>query len=176
MARSTFTTTSDTSLLPPSTSTPKHHPTTNVGSSTTSSSSGTASSKHPIISDRSIATTSSTNPVKVPNYQPIDDCTSLGTRYDSGPPRHEVYDIFCKKDYPTGSTILDIMTYTFEDCILGCASYNYNTPLHPNSTCIGVTYSATRPRDKLGTCWFQHLTGVQLADNGQVDTAVLIPS
>lgn len=36
---------------------------------------------------------------------------------------------------------LSFVAFTFEDCIVACASYNQRVPsLHPNSTCYGVSY------------------------------------
>ena len=36
---------------------------------------------------------------------------------------------------------MTFLAFTFEDCIVGCATYNQRVPtLHPNSTCYGVSF------------------------------------
>lgn len=70
--------------------------------------------------------------------------------------------------------MLEVYVYTFEDCIKGCASYNWNAAVHPGSVCWAVTWQPFDREASGGNCNFKYQNnGTLVQDNGH-DTAVLI--
>ena len=82
------------------------------------------------------------------SFIPTSDCTSLASPYT--PPTsilglstsNDSFNIHCDTDYMHVSVdFMSLLAFTFEDCIVACASYNQRVPtLHPNSTCYGVSF------------------------------------
>lgn len=83
--------------------------------------------------------------------------------------------IRCKTDRPSSYSPLHVHVYTFGDCIDACASYNYNEPLHKNSTCAGVTYGIARPRETGGNCFFMNDLNSDTKADDKVSTAIYLP-
>ena len=129
-------------------------------------------------------TSQNSNPA---SFIPTSDCTSLASPYT--PPSkilglsttNNSFNIHCGTDYvdPGEKPSVDFMSFvafTFEDCIVGCASYNQRVPtLHPNSTCYGVTFDNYGGEDQAPNCF---LKGVQnlapTSKPGRTDSALLI--
>lgn len=84
------------------------------------------------------------------------------------------FSIKCRTDYPTMSSILEVVVYSFADCINACGSYNYNLPLHNDSVCVAVTYEAQANRAHGGNCLFKHDEGLETVANIGIDTAFFL--
>ena len=116
---------------------------------------------------------------------PTTDCTSLASPYT--PPAsilglstsNNSFNIHCDTDYVDSSVdFMSFLAFTFEDCIVGCASYNQRVPsLHPNSSCYGVSYDNYGGENKEPNCFMKG--GQNLAPTskpGKSSSALLITS
>lgn len=75
---------------------------------------------------------------------------------------------------PTSTDMLEVYVYTFEDCIKGCASYNWNTPVHTDSACYAVTWQPSVREASGGNCNFKYQSNGTLVQDNGIDTAILI--
>ena len=114
----------------------------------------------------------------VPSFQPIDECSGLGNikSFPQGTEDRPVkFKINCGTDYPSAYSLLQVYVYTFKDCVNACASYNYNAPLHKNSTCAGVTYGTARSRNIGGNCFFMNDLTSDAVDKDKINSAIYLP-
>lgn len=67
-----------------------------------------------------------------------------------------------------GVDILAIVSYSFEDCLMACASYNRNSG---TTDCVGVEFSADMANiaSNFGTCWLKKYTSVQTVDTNSTN-------
>ena len=70
--------------------------------------------------------------------------------------------------------MLEIYVYTFEDCIKGCASYNWNSPVHQGSICYAVTWDSSAREASGGNCNFKFQSNATFVGHSEIDAAVLI--
>ena len=117
--------------------------------------------------DNSTSTTNTTcQNTDAASFIPTSDCTSLASPYT--PPTsilglstsNDSFNIHCDTDYMDASVdFMSFLAFTFEDCIVACASYNQRVPtLHPNSTCYGVSFDIGVGENQGPNCF---LKGVQ---------------
>ena len=85
-----------------------------------------------------------------------------------------MFQINCTTDSPTGSDLLEVYVYTFEDCIKGCASYNWNSPEHHRFACYGVTWQPSAREASGGNCNFKYQNNFTLVQSDSLDLALLL--
>lgn len=120
---------------------------------------------------------SPTGSLLVPSFQALNECPELGNIKSSlqGTGKTPmVFRIRCKTDRPSPYSLLQVRVYTFGDCIDACASYNYNKPLHKNSTCAGVTYGTAGIRKTGGNCFFMNDLNADTKADDEVSTAIYL--
>ena len=114
------------------------------------------------------------------SFIPTSDCTSLASPYT--PPTsildistsNDSFNIHCDTDYIDASVdLMSFRAFTFEDCIVACASYNQRVPtLHPNSTCYGVSFDVSNPKPNCFLKGAQNLAPTSRP--GTISSALLI--
>ena len=75
----------------------------------------------------------------------------------------------CSTNY-YGADIVSVISYSFRDCLQGCAAMNYYTG---NTTCAAVVFAANQTfqiPQNYGNCWFK--TGTGRVDTGLGDGVV----
>ena len=120
-------------------------------------------------------------------FIPTSDCTSLASPYT--PPTsmlgllapatsNSFFNIHCNTDYsrPQLVDFMSFLAFTFEDCIVGCASYNQRVPaLHPNSTCYAVSFVNSGGEYQRPNCYLKGAQNlIPTSKPGKVDSALLI--
>lgn len=116
-------------------------------------------------------------------FIPTSDCTSLASPYT--PPTNILglststnsFNIHCNTDYVSPSVdFMSFVAFTFEDCIVGCASYNQRVPtLHPKSTCYAVSFDEYFGEDKTPNCFLKGAQNLAPTSKpGKVSSALLI--
>ncbi|KAM0798454.1 hypothetical protein BDR22DRAFT_964574 [Usnea florida] len=121
------------------------------------------------------------------SFIPTSDCTSLASPYtpqlyfEGIIAQNNSFNIHCDTDYPSSSLInsvdfMSFLAFTFEDCIVGCASYNQRVPsLHPNSTCYAVSFINSGGENHGPTCWLKGAQNlVPKSSPGETSSALLI--
>lgn len=110
------------------------------------------------------------------------DCTSLASPYT--PPTsilglstsNDSFNIHCDTDYMYASAdFMSFLAFTFEACIVACASYNQRVPtLHPNSTCYGVNYNLGANEDQGPNCFLKGLQNLAPTSRPGISSSALL--
>lgn len=113
------------------------------------------------------------------------DCSSLASPYT--PPSINVgtaasnssFNIYCDTDFDyVPADFISFVSYTFEDCIAACASYNQRVPvLHPNSTCYGASFDVGKSEGQGPSCFLKAIQNLTPTSRpGVTSSAMLITS
>ena len=134
--------------------------------------------------DNSTSTTNTTcHYTDAASFIPTSDCASLASPYTppksilSLPTSNDSFNIHCDTDYIDASVdFMTLLAFTFEDCIVACASYNQRNPtLHPNSTCYGVSFDVDVRENEGPNCFLKGAQNlVQTSSPGLISSALLI--
>ena len=135
------------------------------------------------------STNNSTNTVKTTcqnnntaSFIATSDCSSLASPYT--PPTsmlglstsNNSFNIHCDTDYMQASVdFMSFLAFTFEDCVVACASYNQRVPsLHPNSTCFGVSYDLGVGENEGPNCFLKGAQNLVPASRPGVSSSALL--
>ena len=116
------------------------------------------------------------------SFIPTSDCTSLSSPYTPlisilGAYRsNNSFNIHCDTDYIYGpADFMSFLAFTFEDCIMACASYNQRVPtLHPNSTCYGVTFDNDGGENRGPTCFMKGIQNLVPTSRPGISSSALL--
>ena len=102
---------------------------------------------------------------EIPSYSPLNPAAPSA-------PRKFNFTIHCNSDLPP-IDLLILYMYTFEDCIAACADWGFHNNTHPNSSCIGVSYTTNVGWvQSRKTCFLKGGTRTKPTPMKQVDVAL----
>ena len=110
------------------------------------------------------------------------DCTSLASPYTPSTSilglstSNDSFNIRCDTDYMDASVdFISFFAFTFEDCIVSCASYNQRVPtLHPNSTCYGVSFDVGGRENQGPNCFLKGAQNLSPTSRPGISSSALL--